>query len=114
MRISDWSSDVCSSDLLLALDDTSVAGQQARLLQGRTVGLDVDRVQRPGHAETQRAGLAGDAAAVDAGDDVEAPLELQGGARLVHDLLVPLVREVGVQGNWKRVVLGKGVSARVD
>ena len=41
------------------------------------VGLFVDRVQAAGHAEAQGAGLAGDATAVDAGDDVEAALELE-------------------------------------
>src|SRR3954468_9296659 len=76
---------------LLALDDAGVAGEQSGLLQRRPVGLHVDGVQGPGHAEAQGTGLAGDAAAVDAGDDVEAALELQGGERLVHDLLVQLV-----------------------
>ena len=82
---------------LLALDDAGVTGEQAGLLQRRPVGLDVDGVQAAGHAEAQRAGLTGDATAVDAGDDVEAALELQGGERLVDDLLVQLVREVGVE-----------------
>src|SRR6478672_7675598 len=44
---------------LLALHDASVAGEQAGLLQGRTVGLDVDGVERTGDAQAQRAGLAG-------------------------------------------------------
>src|SRR3712207_8458104 len=57
------------------------------LLERRAVGLDVDRVEAAGHAETQRAGLAGDAAAVDAGDHVEAAVELQRRERLVGDLL---------------------------
>src|SRR3712207_993418 len=67
------------------------------LLERRAVGLDVDRVEAAGHAETQRAGLAGDAAAVDAGDHVEAAVELQRRERLVGDLLVQLVREVALQ-----------------
>src|SRR3954468_23884810 len=82
---------------LLALDDAGVAGQQPGLLQRRAVGLDGDGVQRTGHAQAQRARLAGDAAAVDAGGDGEAALELQLGERLVDDLLVQLVREVGVE-----------------
>ena len=51
-----------------------------------------------GHTETEGAGLAGDSTAVDAGDDVEAAVELERRERLVHDLLVELVREVGVEG----------------
>ena len=39
--------------------------------------LLVDPVQRAGDAEAQRAGLAGDAAAVDAGDDVVGAVELE-------------------------------------
>ena len=52
---------------LLALDDAGVTGEQAGLLQRRAVGLEVDGVERTGHAEAQRTGLAGDAAAVDRG-----------------------------------------------
>src|SRR3954451_2010236 len=81
---------------LLALDDAGVTREQPGLLERGAVGLLVDRVEAPGHTEAQRAGLAGDAAAVDAGDDVEAALELEGAERLVHDLLVQLVGEVGV------------------
>src|SRR5262245_2101132 len=66
---------------LLALDDAGVTREQPGLLERRAVGLDVHGVQAAGHAETQRTGLAGDATAVDAGDDVEATLELQLGER---------------------------------
>src|SRR4051794_22108322 len=82
---------------LLALDDARVAGQQPGLLQTRPVGLFVDGVQAPRDTETERAGLAGDATTVDAGDDVEASLELRGRERLVDDLLVQLVGEVAVE-----------------
>src|SRR6478736_8397406 len=82
---------------LLALDDAGVTREQPGLLERRAVGLDVDGVQAAGHAEAQGAGLTGDAATVDAGDDVEAALELEVRERLVHDLLVQLVGEVGVQ-----------------
>src|SRR3546814_5501346 len=45
MRISDWSSDVCSSDLLevivhLAPDDWTPAASQAPVSKWRTVGVD--------------------------------------------------------------------------
>src|SRR4051812_23584005 len=83
---------------LLALDDPGVTREQPGLLERRPVGLLVDEVQAPGHAEAQRAGLAGDATAVDPGDHVEAALELQCRERLVDDLLVQLVGEVGVEG----------------
>src|SRR3546814_837837 len=82
---------------LLALDDAGVTGEQSGLLQRRAVGLDVDGVEGTGHAEAKRTGLASDAAAVDAGDDVEATLELEVRERLVDNLLVQLVREVVVQ-----------------
>src|SRR5919107_5514402 len=79
---------------LLALDDARVTGEQARLLQRRTVRVEVHRVQRPGDPEAQRTRLAGDAATVDAGDHVEAADQVGGDERLVDDLLVQLVREV--------------------
>src|SRR6478735_1336299 len=63
---------------LARLLDTRVPRQQAGLLQTGAVGLFVDRVEAAGHAEAQRAGLTGDATAVDAGDHVEATLELRG------------------------------------
>lgn len=57
---------------LLALDRTVVALEEAGLLQGATVVVDVRLVQRTGDTETERTGLTGDAAAGDAGDDVVA------------------------------------------
>src|SRR4051812_41318417 len=78
---------------LLALRHPRVAGEEAGLLQRRAV-LDVRELQRAGDAEAQRAGLAGGAAAVDAGEHVELALQAQQHERLVHDLLVHLVREV--------------------
>src|SRR3954447_1561297 len=79
---------------LLALGRAGVAREQPGLLQRGTVGVDVDRVERAGHAEAQRTGLAGDAAAVDPGDHVEATLQAERRERLVDDLLVQLVGEV--------------------
>src|SRR5690625_5005591 len=66
-------------------------------LASRTVVVHVDLVQRTCHTETDRAGLAGGAAAGDADDHVEAALQVEGGQRIVHLLLVQLVREVGLQ-----------------
>src|SRR5215210_2411830 len=82
---------------LLALDHAGVAGQQARLLQAGAVGLHVHGVERAGDTEPQGAGLAGDAATVDARDHVEAVDEVGAHEGLVHDLLVQLVGEVGVE-----------------
>src|SRR5215213_4580848 len=82
---------------LLALDDTGVPREQAGLLERGAVRVEVDRVQRTGHAEAQGAGLTGDSTAVDAGDHVEATDQVGGHERLVDDLLVQLVREVRVQ-----------------
>src|SRR5690606_31895879 len=83
---------------LLALDDARVAGQEAGLLEGRAVVLEVDLVQGTRHAVAQGTGLAGGATAVDAGDDVVGALELQHLEGVVDLLLVQLVREVVLQG----------------
>src|SRR5690606_25105950 len=55
---------------LLALLHAGVAREEAGLLQGRTVVLDVDAVEGAGDAEAQCTGLARVAATGDAGDDV--------------------------------------------
>src|SRR6185437_219988 len=81
---------------LLALLDPRVPGQEAGSLErGATVGVDKD--QRPGDTQAQRARLAGDAAAGDPADHVELLLGAQGDERLVDELLVHLVREVLVE-----------------
>src|SRR5690606_11865394 len=82
---------------LLALGDASVTGEQAGLFQGRAVQLGVDRVERPGHAVADRAGLAGGATPVDADEHVVGAVELEDLQRLVDQLLVDLVREVVLQ-----------------
>src|SRR5690606_28556643 len=58
--------------------------------------LDVDVVQRACVAQAQRTGLAGVAAAGDAGDDVVRAHHVESGVRVVDQLLVQLVREVGL------------------
>ncbi len=50
---------------LLALGNASVPGEEACLLQRRSVELGVDAVERAGHTEADRAGLARGATAVD-------------------------------------------------
>src|SRR3546814_14336320 len=105
MRISDWSSDVCSSDLLvqtdlLALDLACVAGHEARRAQlalERLVVLD----QRAGDAQVDRTGLAGGAAAAGGDEDVEARGVLGQLERLAHE-------------GRKSVVVEKRVSVRVE
>src|SRR3546814_14021106 len=89
MRISDWSSDVCSSDLLvqtdlLALDLACVAGHEARRAQLALERLVVHD-QRAGDAQADRTGLAGGAAAAGGDEDVEALRVLGPPARLAHD-----------------------------
>src|SRR5690606_36682199 len=79
---------------LLALDDASVAGQEASLLEGTTVRLGVDLVEGTVDAKAQRAGLTGDAATLDAGVNVELALDVEQRERGVHELLVHLVGEV--------------------
>ena len=83
--------------VLLALDDPRVTGQEAGLLQRRAV-LGVGLDQRAGDGQAQRAGLAGGAAAVQVGEDVEALGLLDGDQRLADQLLVQLVREVLLEG----------------
>ena len=61
---------------LRSMTRASRVSSPAFLSDGRLASI-VDRVEAAGHAEAQRAGLAGDAAAVDAGDHVEAALELR-------------------------------------
>src|SRR5580658_8372813 len=63
--------------VLLALLDPGVPGQEPGLLQRRAV-LRVEQGERPGHAEAQRAGLAGDAAAGDPGHHVKRALRAEG------------------------------------
>src|SRR6185437_13557584 len=83
--------------VLLALLHPGVPGQEAGLLQRRTVvGLDAD--QRAGDGQPQRTGLAGDAAAGQAGNDVVLVVLVQRDERLADQLLVHLVREVVLDG----------------
>src|SRR3546814_20684461 len=87
MRISDWSSDVCSSDLLLEelLAEVGVAGHLAQ-------GADL----APGRAHVAQ--QVGDAAVL-------------GGVGVgAHEEDAPL----GARGDRKSVVWGKSVSVRVD
>ena len=61
---------------LRSMTRASRVSRPAFFSDGRLASTSIG-VQAAGHAEAQRAGLAGDAAAVDAGDDVEAALELR-------------------------------------
>src|SRR3546814_19352662 len=102
MRISDWSSDVCSSDLLVGASDA----ETQRGTGGGGFEL-FDRAPALGHPGDASAGAG-------------ALLLLAGRARLRQQLAVVLARgeqavaEVGRQGDRKSVVQGKGVSVRVD
>src|SRR5215470_7371749 len=78
--------------VLLALLDAGVPRQETRSLQRNPV-LRVDQRQGAGDPQPQRARLAGDAAAGDAGDHVELLLGPERHERLVDELLVDLVRE---------------------
>src|SRR3546814_17948744 len=98
MRISDWSSDVCSSDLGVAVDDGTIAA-----------GIVVVAAEGDG-------GRAGDAADMDVeaglgglrlAGDVAFRIDLGGGRRDMH-------REVVAVVDRKSVVQGKSVSVRVD
>src|SRR5262249_22064435 len=78
--------------VLLALLDTGVPGQEARSLQGNPV-FRVDQRQGTRDPQPQRARLAGDPAAGDAGDHIELTLSAERDERLADELLVDLVRE---------------------
>ena len=82
---------------LLALDHAGVAGQEARLLESGAIGVTVDLVEGSSDAQTQGSGLSGDTTAVDAGDDIETPFEVEDGEGSPHELLVQLVGEVVLQ-----------------
>src|SRR3546814_1116135 len=58
MRISDWSSDVCSSDLQLAQLLADLVGQFAGGAQHQRLGADGFGVNRLQHAQAERGGLA--------------------------------------------------------
>src|SRR6201999_2054831 len=71
--------------VLLALGGTRVTRQEAGLLQrGPVLGLDQD--QCPRDRQAQRAGLAGGAAAVQVGEDVEALGPIDGDQRRLDQL----------------------------
>src|SRR6478672_10756788 len=82
---------------LLALGDARVAGEEPGLLERGTVQLLVDAVERTGHAEADRAGLAGGATAVHTDEHVVGTGEVEHGERLADDLLVHLAGDVRLQ-----------------
>src|SRR3546814_20575696 len=104
MRISDWSSDVCSSDLLLLLRDRvdDLAGPVDLLLV--TVGPQCDAAQL---------GALG-------GQEDHAEIGARAGRELLRQLAGRALLEVrdldgGIEGgDRKSVVEGKRVSVRVD
>src|SRR3546814_14502391 len=116
MRISDWSSDVCSSDLMaVARDIAGAAGAGAelvsRLLQGRQHGRML------AHAEVVVRAPDGDFFGPDAaeiiGDRKTAAVAGQLGEHPVAPLGVPCVDRLAekgfvIPGDRKRGVMGKG------
>src|SRR5215813_5547151 len=81
---------------LLALLDPGVPGEEPQALQGRTA-CRVDEYECPGNSQPQRARLAGYAATGDPCHDIELTICPKGYERLADELLMHLVREVGVQ-----------------
>src|SRR3546814_12473105 len=98
MRISDWSSDVCSSDLL-----TASAGNRIDVLADDSggAGQGLQEVQRGAFASPQRACRTTQHVQRLIGDDAFAFCPL------------PADRDLRIQRDRKSVVLGKGVSGRV-
>src|SRR3546814_19090559 len=123
MRISDWSSDVCSSDLLHRprvrderLDvggNLDIGAQRADRLETNKNFLALLAEQEIG-PDLRRVGVGriGEDAAVVPGDDDA--LAREGGLHL--DLVANLVgpRRVAQHGDRKRVGLGTSVSVRLD
>src|SRR5690606_30469461 len=97
--------------VLLPLHDAGVTGEEAGLLQRRTVDLGVQRGEGAGQAQPDRTGLAGDPTAVNADEDIESPLGTEHGERLVDEVLVDLVREVRLE---RTAVDGPLPGARLD
>src|SRR3546814_11091462 len=98
MRISDWSSDVCSSDLLpigsLDIEDVSI----------RFSG------DHCGHAEGRvRAHVAGQVAGLNLSQGLSGFATCAG-----ETVLLPLVSQSGMEKDRKSVVWGKCVLVRVD
>src|SRR3546814_1771823 len=94
MRISDWSSDVCSSDLIILVEPVAVGEAQEIPVRDRRPPDDVRRaIGQPG-AVGEQAGLVGQAIALpDDAVDVEPrtaviPFEAIGDARAVLEPVV--------------------------
>src|SRR3546814_13834425 len=96
MRISDWSSDVCSSDLLTAVGSEVVAGAMREANRGgrnRGIGEQPQRIQRCAAIEVDFSGActvfaavsksSGQTAAGDAGGEVERSEARRGGKECV-------------------------------
>src|SRR3546814_17442735 len=87
MRISDWSSDVCSSDLV------SVSATPGTWEMDRTQGVFAEQVIRP-------TGL------------IDPPVEIKPVEEQVDDLIVE-AKKTAAEGERKSVVEGKSVAVRV-
>src|SRR6185437_11678769 len=82
--------------VLLPLGRPGVPRKETGLLQ-RWAILRIDQRQRAGHTEPQRSSLTRNATAADARDHVELALGAERHEGLADDLLVNLVREVGLK-----------------
>src|SRR3546814_3093862 len=98
MRISDWSSDVCSSDLIFLRSD---GGEDLRIIPGRSA-VEMEGVLIVVDRERQRAGLHPNIARREREAFTEAREDDRLADRLRH------------AGDRKSVVSGKGVSVRLD
>ena len=81
---------------LLALHRTGIAGEETSLLQGRAI-VDVELVKSTGDREAESTGLAGGAATLEVGLDVELTVALEKYERGQDILLVQLVGDVLLQ-----------------
>ncbi len=97
--------------VLLSLLHTRVAGQEAGGLEGGAI-LGIGSEQSAGNAVTDSAGLAGDAAAGDVGNDIELTDSAGNTEGLVNDELHGLQTEVIIDGTAVNGDLaGTGVEA---
>src|SRR3546814_11316259 len=107
MRISDWSSDVCSSDLS-GLDDADLVEDRHRVEVDHDLRLGVpERVPQP---DDRAVGQPGRVVGLEHVERARRSLAESGGGGhgLVRDLVDVEIRD------RKRVVWGKSVSVRVD
>src|SRR3546814_14958548 len=113
MRIRDWSSDVCSSDLLAGLDARAAGQAQLVVAHGRVEALAQQDVQ-DFVAHLLAEALLDDLRRHLAGAETLDPGRARDLAQAPADLVLQALRRQAERQDRKSVVWGKSVSVRVD